>query len=85
MRIQLDSTIKNELDDLCEHRGMTQIAVMSRLVDWFTKQDELIQTAILSALSEESLSQLAKQLRNHLEKKGRGTKKSVPSANTYRH
>jgi len=85
MRIQLDSATKNELDELCEHRGMTQIAVMSRLVDWFVRQDDLIKTSILSSLSEETLSQLAKQLRKHLETKGKGSRKSSAHANTYRH
>ena len=47
MRIQLDSGTKHELDGLCEKRGMTQIAVMSRLVRWFVKQDDTIQAAVL--------------------------------------
>jgi hypothetical protein len=48
MRIQLDADAKQELDRLCDKRGMTQIAVMSRLVGWFVKQDEVIQTAVMA-------------------------------------
>jgi hypothetical protein len=66
MRIQLDMSAKAELDKLCEKRGMTQIAVMTRLVGWFVRQDELIQTSVMSSLSDGSISQLAKQLLKRL-------------------
>jgi len=37
IRIQLDNDAKQMLDTICEDRGMTQIAVLSRLVSWLTK------------------------------------------------
>jgi hypothetical protein len=66
MRIQLDAPSKTELDKLCERRGMTQIAVMSRLVGWFIKQDDMIQTAVMSSLSEPAMAQLARQMLKHI-------------------
>ena len=66
MRIQVDADAKTELDRLCEKRGMTQIAVMSRLVGWFVQQDETIQTAVMATLSEGAMSQLAKQMLKRL-------------------
>jgi predicted transcriptional regulator len=60
VRLQLDLEAKRRLDDLCEKRGMTQIAVISRLVIWFTKQDDLIQTAILGGLRPSDLTALSK-------------------------
>jgi hypothetical protein len=66
MRIQLDAMAKGELEKFCEKRGMTQIAVMSRLVGWFVRQDEMIQTAVMSSLTETSLAKLAKQLLKEL-------------------
>lgn len=74
MRIQLDSATKADLDELCDKRGMTQIAVMSRLVDWFIRQDDLIQVAVLSALTDESLARLARQLHKRFQSKGKGPK-----------
>jgi hypothetical protein len=74
LRIQLDSAAKDDLDDLCEKRGMTQIAVMSRLVGWFVKQDDVIQTAVMASLSDDSLARLAKQLLKRLESGGKGSK-----------
>ena len=62
MRIQVDSSAKSDLEKICDKRGMTQIAVMSRLVGWFVKQDDVIQTAVMSTLSEPAMAQLAKQM-----------------------
>ncbi len=74
MRIQVDAGSKDELDAFCDKRGMTQIAVMSRLVGWFIKQDEVIQTAVMSSLSDDSLSRLAKQMLKKLEGHGKNSK-----------
>jgi hypothetical protein len=60
MRIQLESVAKDRLDEISKRRGMTQIEVMSRIANWFSQQDELIQTSVLHNLSEGSLSALAK-------------------------
>lgn len=62
LRIQLDTTAKDRLDTICHRRGMTQIAVMSRLVNWFSSQDDYIQTAVLHTLSDGSMATLAKSL-----------------------
>jgi hypothetical protein len=74
MRIQLDAGSKEELDEFCDKRGMTQIAVMSRLVGWFIKQDDVIQTAVMASLSDDTLSRLAKQLLKRMEVQSKGTK-----------
>ena len=62
IRLQLDVAAKQALDDLCELRGMTQIAVLSRLVKWFSNQDEVIQAAVLDLLSDRRLGELAAAL-----------------------
>lgn len=71
MRIQLDADAKEELDRICDKRGMTQIAVMSRLVGWFVKQDDVIQTAVMASLSEPTLGRLAKQLLKRIASQGK--------------
>ena len=68
VRLQLDLDAKRRLDDLCEKRGMTQIAVISRLVVWFTKQNDLIQTAILGGLRPGDLAALSKLILKRLSK-----------------
>ena len=59
IRLQLDLPAKSQLDKLCEKRGMTQIAILSRLVKWFGTQDEVIQASVLGLLSDDLLGQLA--------------------------
>jgi hypothetical protein len=71
MRIQLDADAKQELDRLCDKRGMTQIAVMSRLVGWFVKQDDVIQTAVMASLSEPTLGKLARQVLKRMASQGK--------------
>jgi hypothetical protein len=62
IRIQVDVEAKQRLSQLCNKRGMTQIAVLSRVVTWLTKQNDLIQTAILSGLNPADQRALAKLL-----------------------
>ena len=58
VRVQLESSCKKMLDELCDRRGMTQIAVMTRLVNWFVEQNELIQAAVLGQLARRLLQQM---------------------------
>jgi hypothetical protein len=62
IRLQLDLPAKQQLDKLCDKRGMTQIAILSRLVKWFGTQDEVIQASVLGLLSDDLLGQLAPML-----------------------
>ncbi len=47
MRIELTPAAKELLTDMCIRNGMTQVTVMSRITEWFSNQDQLIQGAIL--------------------------------------
>jgi hypothetical protein len=67
IRVQLDAVAKERLDDLCDKRGMTQIAAMSRLVAWLTSQDQVVQSWALGSLSDEALSPLLRKLLQRLE------------------
>lgn len=71
IRIQFDLEAKEALDDLCERRGMTQIAVTSRLMKWFVLQDEAIQSAVLGGLSEQAVGVLAKHVLEKIIKEGK--------------
>ena len=75
VRIQLDLEAKEALDGLCDRRGMTQIAVMSRLVDWFIKQDEIIQLAALGVLSPQVTGPLARKILERMAAREQVTRK----------
>jgi hypothetical protein len=79
IRLQLDVSAKQALDKLCERRGMTQIAVLSRLVRWFADQDEVVQASVLGLMSDGSLGELANLLLKRLAEK-RGTAEVVEEA-----
>jgi hypothetical protein len=46
-RIVIAEDAAQALDEITRRTGMTQIAVTSRLVDWFADQPNLIQAAVL--------------------------------------
>jgi len=62
VRVQVSESVKRKLDTLCEKRGMTQIAVMSRLVAWLCEQNDLVQASILGQLSVKTQAELAQEL-----------------------
>jgi hypothetical protein len=66
IRLQLDVSAKQALDALCGKRGMTQIAVLSRVVQWFAKQDEVLQASVLGLLSDEHLVVAAQRVLDRL-------------------
>ena len=66
MRIQVDADAKRAIDAICERRGMTQIAIMSRLIGWFLGQDSIVQTCVMEALSADATRELAKRRLNEL-------------------
>src|SRR5947209_3697479 len=72
IRLQLEISAKQALDRLCERRGMTQIAVLSRMVKWFVAQDEIVQASILGLLSENALGDLSRVLLARLATGGEG-------------
>ena len=47
IRIELTQPAKTKLSELSDKNGMTQVAIMSRLVTWFSEQPDLIQAAVL--------------------------------------
>jgi hypothetical protein len=60
MRIELSAGAKQKLTTLSDRHGMTQVAMMSRLVEWFAGQNELIQAAALGRYPGEIEGDVAK-------------------------
>ncbi len=59
MRIELTASAKGKLSTLSDSTGMTQVAIMSRMVTWFSNQPELIQAAVLGRYPQEIQSEVA--------------------------
>jgi hypothetical protein len=47
VRIELTPRAKSSLNELTDKAGMTQVAMLSRLVEWFANQSDMIQAAVL--------------------------------------
>jgi len=60
VRIELTPTAKERLNELSDRAGMTQVAMLSRLVEWFASQSELIQAAVMGHYPTEVESDIAK-------------------------
>jgi hypothetical protein len=60
MRIELTGPAKQKLSNLSDRHGMTQVAMMSRVVEWFATQSEMIQSAVLGRFPEEIEADVAK-------------------------
>ena len=60
MRIELTGPAKNKLATLSDKHGMTQVAMMSRLVEWYAGQNELIQGAVMGHYPSEIASDVAR-------------------------
>ncbi|MGA2497675.1 MAG: hypothetical protein ABSH20_08025 [Tepidisphaeraceae bacterium] len=48
VRIELTAPAKKAVETLTEKNGMTQVAMLSRLVEWFARQPDAVQTAAMS-------------------------------------
>jgi hypothetical protein len=62
MRIELTGPAKTKLSNLSDRHGMTQVAMMSRVVEWFATQNEMIQSAVLGRFPPEIEADVAKMV-----------------------
>jgi hypothetical protein len=62
MRIELYPEAKEELTDLCDRLGMTQIAATSRIIEWFTTQSDVVQAAILGLYPRDIRAEVAEMI-----------------------
>lgn len=60
MRIDLTPNTKELFLKVAERQGMTQLAVTSRLVEWFVKQPDQVQHAILQSMFAEDQAAISK-------------------------
>jgi methyl coenzyme M reductase beta subunit len=62
VRIELTPSAKEALNDLTDKAGMTQVALLSRLVEWFSHQSDMIQAAVLGQYPSEIEADIAKMI-----------------------
>jgi len=58
-RYELLPEAKKGLEEISEAKGMTQVAILARLLEWFTQQPELVQGAVLGLYPKEIQMEVA--------------------------
>ena len=74
LRIELTPNAKEHLNQTSDTLGMTQVAMLSRIVEWFSQQPELIQRIIVGHVPAQIEQQVARVMLRRLASEG---KKSV--------
>ena len=60
MRVEVTESAKQKLATVSDAHGMTQIAALSRVMEWFADQSALVQTMILGKHPKDIESEVAK-------------------------
>jgi hypothetical protein len=60
VRIELTPPAKARLNEMSDRTGMTQVSLLSRLVEWFANQPEMIQGAVLGHYPKEIEADVAR-------------------------
>jgi hypothetical protein len=60
--VQLDNLTKDRLKLICKRRGMTRVEMVSRLVRWFSLQDDYTQNAVVEAVVKGSMAGVARSV-----------------------
>lgn len=69
LRIELTGTAKQNVGKLSDHYGMTQLAMASRLVEWFAAQDPMMQAAVLGFYPSEVKPDMLKMVLERMAKR----------------
>jgi hypothetical protein len=62
IRIELTAAAKAALAKTSDQAGMTELALMSRLTEWFVNEDELIQALVVGRYPSQLQTDIAKLL-----------------------
>ena len=66
VRIELTDAAKRKLEEIAEITGMTQVSVMSRMVEWFAKQSQLVQAGVIGQYPKEVQDEISKLILNNM-------------------
>jgi hypothetical protein len=81
MRIELTPAAKEQLERSCETMGTTQVAMLSRVVEWYASQPEVIQRIIVGHVPAALESDVARLvLQNLLKSKKSASSRSALAA-----
>jgi hypothetical protein len=68
-RYELLPEAKKGLEAISDMKGMTQVAILSRLLEWFADQSELVQGAVLGLYPKEIQPEVAELILKQMSKR----------------
>lgn len=60
LRIELTPPAKDQLNETSDKLGMTQVAMLSRVIEWYARQPEVIQRIIVGHMPREIEREVAR-------------------------
>ena len=72
MRIELTPVAKQHLEQLTDRQGMTQVAMLSRVIEWYAHQPEVIQRIIVGHMPREIERDVARLVLRRIAKPAKG-------------
>jgi hypothetical protein len=68
LRIELLPSAKARLNEFCDKAGMTHVAMLSRVVEWFAEQPDAVQRLIVGHIPKEMRGDVARIMLTSLAK-----------------
>jgi hypothetical protein len=62
MRLEVLPFARDGFAEIVDRKGSTNVVVLSRLIEWFVDQDEMIQAAVLELLPEDENRDIAREV-----------------------
>ena len=72
LRIELTPKAKEHLEQVSDRQGMTQVAMLSRVIEWYANQPEVIQRIIVGHMPSEIQRDVARLVLQNLTKLEKG-------------
>jgi hypothetical protein len=76
MRLEINPRSKQRLDEFCDRNGMTKVAVVSRLIDWFCSREPSIQAVIQELYPREIEDEIVEIILRRMNKEKRAASNS---------
>src|SRR2546423_14083221 len=71
LRIELTPKAKEHLEQISKRQGMTQVAMLSRVIEWYANQPEIIQRIIVGHLPSELQQDVARLVLRQIAQPGK--------------
>ena len=71
VRIELTPVAKDRLNEMSGRTGMTQVALLSRMVEWFAGQPQLIQGGVLGHYPKELQEDIGRMILKRIAEPGK--------------